>query len=229
MILYMSSINERNIIMAKKSFLVLGAGRFGTSVSTTLSRLGSEVCVIDRDEDIIQDIADDVTHALIGDCCEETVLKSIGAANFDVAIIALSQDMKSSILATVLLKEMGVKKVIARATDYTHCKILEKVGADEVLMPEYLMGDKLAHRLSSKRILNDLELSDEFSIVQIECPHKWIDKNPIILDVRNKYNVNIIAIERGNNIIMALDSDDRFKKEDILVIIGKNEDIEALK
>ncbi len=215
--------------MAKKSFLVLGAGRFGTSVAITLDRLGQEVCVIDKNEDAVQDIADKVTHSIIGDCCDEAVLKSIGAANFDSVIVALSQDMQASILITVLLKELGVKHVMARAQDSIHRKILEKVGADEVLMPEQQMGDKLAHRLASIKRLKDLELSDDFSVVQIECPAKWVGKNPISLDVRNKYGLNIIAVERGDEVRLAIMGDDKFLKSDVLVVVGKNEDIEALK
>lgn len=214
--------------MAKKSFLVLGAGRFGRSVALTLDRLGQEVCVIDKESDIIQDIAENVTHSIIGDCCDEAVLKSIGAQNFDTVIVALSQDMQASILITVLLKELGVPHVMARAQDDIHRKILEKVGADEVIMPEQQMGDKLAHRLSSIKMLKDLELSDEFSVVQIVCPPKWVGKNPITLDVRNKYGINIIAVERGDEVKLAITGSDKFLKTDVLVVVGKNEDIEAL-
>lgn len=215
--------------MAKKSFLVLGAGRFGTSVAITLDKLGQEVCVIDKDEDAVQDISGKVTHCIIGDCCDEAVLKSIGAPNFDTVIVALSQDMQASILITVILKEIGVKHVMSRAQDDIHRKILEKIGADEVLMPEQQMGDKLAHRLASVKRLNDLELSDEFSVAQIECPAKWVGKNPITLDVRNKYGINIIAVERGDEVRLAIMGDDKFKKDDVLVIVGRNEDIEAIK
>lgn len=214
--------------MARKSFLVLGAGRFGTSVSLTLKRLGQEVCVIDENSEVIQDMAEQVTHAIIGDCCDEAVLKSVGVSNFDVVIVSLSQNMQTSILATVLTKEMGAKYVIARAQDDMHRKILEKVGADEVIMPELEMGGKLAHRLSSVKRLNDLELSDEFSVVQIKCPSKWIGKDPISLDIRNKYGLNVIAIERGEEIKLAVTGSDKFRREDVIVIIGKNEDIEAL-
>lgn len=214
--------------MAKKSYLVLGAGRFGTSIAETLDRLGQDVCVIDKNSDIIQNIAEKVTHAIIGDACEESVLKSIGATNFDVAIVALSHDMQASILITVLLKEMGVKRVLARAVDPIHMKILQKVGADEILLPEMQMAEKLAYRLVSRRRLNDLELSAEFSIVQIECPPKWVGKNPISLEVRQKYGINIIAVERQDDVNIAFPSEYKFHKDDILVVLGKNEDIEAL-
>lgn len=214
--------------MAKKSFLILGAGRFGTSIAETLNRLGQEVCVIDKNPDIVQNIAENVTHAIVGDACEESVLKSIGAANFDIAVVALSHDMQASILITVLLKELGVERVLARAVDPIHMKILQKVGADEILLPEMQMAEKLAYRLVSRRRLNDLELSAEFSIVQMECPPKWVGKNPILLDVRQKYGINIIAVERQNNISIAFPSEYKFQKNDILVLLGKNEDIEAL-
>lgn len=214
--------------MGKKNFLVLGAGRFGISVAETLDYLGHEVCVIDKNADIIQDIAENVTHAIVGDCCEATVLKSIGAANFDTVIVALSEDMQASILATVLLKEMGVKNVMTRATDEMHRKILEKVGADEVLMPEREMGERLAHMLVAKKRFHDLELSSEFSVVQIECPSKWVGRNPVSLDARNRYGINIIAVERGDDVLMALTDDDVFKRDDIIVIVGKNSDIKDL-
>ncbi len=215
--------------MNKKSFLVLGAGRFGISVAKTLSRLGQEVCIIDKDSNIIQDIAEDVTQAVVGDSTDETVLKAIGVANFDVAIVALSENVNTSILTTTILKEMGVECVISRADNDIHRRILEKIGADRILMPEQQMGDKLAHRLASVKKLDDLELSEEFSVVQIACPSKWVGKNPVLLDVRNKYGVNIIAVERGEDVLLAITGDDKFRKDDVLVIVGRNEDIEALK
>jgi trk system potassium uptake protein TrkA len=214
--------------MSKKSYLILGAGRFGTSIAETLDHLGQEVCVIDKNADIIQNIAENVTHAIVGDACEEGVLRSIGAQNFDVAVVALSHDMQASILITVLLKEMGVSRVLSRAVDPIHTKILQKVGADEVLMPEMQMAERLAYRLTSRRRLNDLELSAKVSVVRIECPPKWVGKDPVTLNLRQKYGINVVAVERHGEVNIAFSGEYKFEKNDILVVLGKNENIEAL-
>ncbi|MCX7715507.1 MAG: TrkA family potassium uptake protein [Clostridia bacterium] len=215
--------------MSKKSFMILGAGRFGISLAETLSKLGHEVFVIDSDEDVVQNVSETVTHAIIGDCCDESVLRSVGVSNFDTVIVALSENMKSSILATVLLKELNAKYIIARAIDKTHMKILEKIGADMVVMPETEMGEKLAYQITSSKFLDYIELSDKFSIAEIACPPKWIDKTLAELNVRGKYGINVIAVEHNEEIKIIPDPDYKIRAKDIFVVIGSNDDIQALK
>lgn len=215
--------------MANKSFMVLGAGRFGRSVAETLSKLGNEVFVIDENEDVIEDIADKVTHAVIGDCCDEAVLRTAGVNNFDVVIVALSENMKSSILATVTLKELGAKQIIARATDRTHEKILEKIGADMVILPETEMGEKLAHKITSSKFLDYIELSDKYSIAEIESPSKWVGKTLSELDVRGKYKINIIAVEHDGELTIIPGANYKICEDDIFVAVASNEDIQNLK
>jgi len=215
--------------VAEKSFMILGAGRFGRSIARTLYKLGNEVFVIDEDEDIIEDIADEVTHAVIGDCCDEVVLRTAGVNNFDMVIVALSEDMKSSILATVTLKELGAKYVIARATDKTHMKILEKIGADMVIMPEQEMGERLANKITSSKFLDYIELSDKYSIAEVDCPAKWVGKTFKELDVRGKHRINVIAVEHDEELMIIPGPDYRICENDIFVTIGSNDDIRNIK
>lgn len=215
--------------MAKKSFMIMGAGRFGTSIAETLYRLGNEVFVIDENEDVIDEISDKVTHAIIGDCCDEKVLKTLGVSNFDTVIISMSENMKSSILATVLLKELGAKFVIARAADKMHMKILEKIGADMVVLPEKEIGEKLAYQITSSKFLDYIELSDKYSIAEIVCPAKWLDKTLSELNIREKYGINIMAVERSDQIMIIPPPDYRAKAKDIFVVIGENDNIQALR
>lgn len=214
--------------MAKKNFMILGAGRFGSSLAKTLVNLGNEVLIVDENPDVVQTISESVTHAIIGDCSDEGVLRSLGVSNFDTVIVALSENMKSSILATVTLKELGANYVIARATDRTHAKILEKIGAEKVIMPENEMGERLAHQITSSKFLDYIELSDQFSIAEIPCLHKWISKTLRDLDLRGKYKINVIAVEHNDNIEIMQDSDYRVQPGDMFVVIGHNDDIHRL-
>lgn len=213
--------------MANKSFMILGAGRFGRSLAETLVHLGNEVAIVDEDEDIIQDIADNVTHAFIGDCSDENALKAFGVSNYDTVVVALSENMTASILATVTLKELNAKYIIARAIDNTHKKILEKIGADMIVMPEHEMGKKIAHQITSSKFLDYIELSDKYSIAEIECPSKWMSKTLKELDIRGKYKINVIAVERDDQIIIP-NAEYKFNTSDILVTLGNNKDIHFL-
>lgn len=211
-----------------KSFVILGAGRFGQSVAKTLYSLGSEVLVIDNDEIKISEIADCVTKAIIGDCSDEIVLKSLGVRNFDVAIIAVGGNLETSIMATMLLKEMGVKYILAKSSNDTHSKILKKVGADKVVLPEKDMGIKIAKNLVSENMLDYIELSHDYSIAEIALPLKWIGKNIREINVRATYNINIMAIKTKTEIQVNPDAERVFLDGDVLVVVGKNEDIESI-
>ncbi|MCG8500282.1 MAG: TrkA family potassium uptake protein [Firmicutes bacterium] len=211
-----------------RSFVVLGMGRFGQSVAKTLYELGYEVLAIDNDEEVIQDMTDYVTHAVIADATDENVLKSLGVRNFDVAVVTIGGDMQSSILVTLILKEMGVKYILAKARSELHAKVLNKVGADRVIFPERDMGTRVAHNLVSSNILDYIELSPDYSIIEVAAPEQWVGKSLVELNVRVKYGINIMAIKNGKEINISPRADDTIKRDDVVVIIGANADISRL-
>ncbi|WHH58922.1 TrkA family potassium uptake protein [Petroclostridium sp. X23] len=211
-----------------RSFVVLGIGRFGESVAKTLYESGYEVLAIDHNEEIIQNMSEWVTHAVVGDVTDEHVLKSLGIRNFDVAIVAIGGNMESSILVTLLLKELGVKYILAKSQNELHAKVLSRVGADRVIFPERDMGIRVAYNLVSTNILDYIELSPDYSIVEITVPEKWEGKTLKELDVRAKYGINIMAIKKDSEINIAPRAEDAIRKDDILVVIGSNEDLNNL-
>lgn len=211
------------------SYVVIGSGCFGASVAVTLSQLGKEVLVIDKNEDNIQKISNDVTHAIIGDVMDVNILKSAGAKNCDAAVVAIGNNMEASILVTLLLKDMGIKYILTKAQNEIHAKVLSSVGADKVVFPESDIGVRVAHNLVSSNILDYIELSPEYSIVEAKIPKSWIGKTLKELNVRVRYNINIMAIKNGAEINITPKADRLLKEQDILVIIGSNHEINALK
>lgn len=177
-----------------KSYVVIGIGRFGEAVAAELYSLGHEVLAIDEREENIQRIAERVTHAVIGDAKDETVLRSLGVRNYDCAVVSIGSSISDSVMATLILKEMGVKEIICKAQSFVHMKLLQKIGADRVVFPEHDTGVKLAHNLSASNILNLIELSDQYSIAEISAPKHWFGKSIGELNIRARYGVNIIAV-----------------------------------
>jgi len=209
-----------------KQFVVIGIGRFGRSVATTLYQLGYEVLAIDSSEKEILDISNEVTHAVQIDAKDEEALKRLGIRNFDVAIVGIGDDIQSNILVSVMLKEIGVKTVIAKAKDALHGRVLEKIGVDRVIYPERDMGVRVAHNLAStKDLLDYIELSPEYSIVEVFAPKEFIDKTIGKLNLRAKYKVIVIAIKSDEEIIAAPGADALIKEGDILIIIGPKQAI----
>ncbi|WP_418792184.1 potassium channel family protein [Phosphitispora sp. TUW77] len=211
-----------------KQFAVIGLGRFGTGVAKTLNTMGYEVLAIDDDEDKIQEIINHVTHAIQVDAKDEHALKALGIRNFDVVIVAIGHDMQASILVTVLLKELGVKCVVAKAQTELHGKVLEKVGADKVVYPERDMGARLAHSLVSSNVLDHIELSPNHSILEVVTPDIFVGKTLKESALRAQYNITVMAIKRGKEIIVSPSPDDPIEENDILVAIGDNEDLRRI-
>lgn len=213
-----------------KQFVVIGIGRFGSALAKRLYDLGHDVLVIDTDEDEIQKISDKVTHAVTADASDEGVLKSLGVRNFDVAVVAIGSDIQASIITTLMLKDIGVKYVVAKALNDLHAKVLYKVGADRVVFPERDMGERVAHNLIATNILEFIELSPEYSIIEFTVPHNWIGKNLRDLNLRVKYGVNVVALKGSNDdtINAAPMADDSIKEDTILVVIGSNENLKRL-
>ena len=208
-----------------KNYVVIGCGRFGSSVAKTLYSLAHEVLAIDKNEEKIQNIAEQVTHAVEADCTDENVLKSLGIRNFDVAVISIGSDIQSSIMATLICKELGVQYVLCKAQNELQAKVLYKIGADRVVFPERDMGIRVAHNLVSQNVLEYIELDPHYSIAEIVAPSKWIGKTIGQLDLRANYGITVMAVKQGININISPEADDVLKAGDILVVIGKNEQI----
>ena len=211
--------------MAIKQYAVIGLGRFGTSVARRLHEAGHEVLGIDANEERVEDAELFVTHAVVADTTEEKALTSIGISNFDCVIVAIGNDMQSSILTVLLLKELGIKKVIAKAIGKRHGQVLDKVGADWIIYPERDMGERVANQLLSPNMLNYIELSKEYNIEEIIIPSTMAEKSLRELDIRAKYNVSAIAIVREGDIIISPSPDQIIHKGDLLVMIGNREDL----
>lgn len=206
--------------MTLKQYVVIGLGRFGISIAKTLYSLGNEVLAIDINEDIVQEISQEVTHAVQADSTDESVLKALGLRNFDVAVITIGADIKASIMATLLVKEFGVKFVVAKAHDEIHAKVLYRIGADRVVFPERDMGIRVAHNLCSSSILDYIELSPDYSIMEVTAINKWIGKSLKDLNIRSKFGINVMAIKRGKDINISPQADEYIQKGDVLVVIG---------
>ncbi|MBU7320749.1 potassium channel family protein [Paenibacillus oleatilyticus] len=209
----------------KKQFAVIGMGRFGSSVAKTLSNLGFEVLAIDSSEQRTQEVSNIVTHVVQADSTDEEALRALGLRNFDVVIVAIGQDIQASILTTIIVKEIGVPKVVVKAQNELHGKVLAKVGADKVIYPERDMGVRVAHHLISSNIIDYIELSEDYSIVEVQAVGQMVGRNLRELDIRAKYGCNVMAIRTGDKMNIAPHAEDIIKHNDILVVVGTNEDL----
>lgn len=203
-----------------KSFAIIGMGRFGSALATSLYELGHDVLAVDKNEELIQAISGRVTHAVSADANDEDILKSLGIRNFDAVIVAIASDMQSSILITVLLREIGVKHIVAKAQSEIHAKILEKVGADKIVFPEKDTAVRFAHSITISNMLNYIGISPQFSIVEMLVPEKWAGKSLAELQLRFKYGINVIAIkpDESNKINTAPQADTVLLEGQILVV-----------
>ncbi len=205
-----------------KTFAVLGAGKFGSNLARQLYEDGCEVLVVDHNEAHINEIADSVTHALIGDTTDERFLKDIGIRDFDYVIISLASDIRASVITTVLCRELGARYIIAKATDDLHAKLLLKTGADKVIRPEKEAGIRLAKSLVNGNIIDYLELSDTYSVHEIHIPKVWIGSTLAKLSLRKQYDVSVIGIRRADEILVTLDPNEPLRENDVLILIGAN-------
>ncbi|MBN2982725.1 potassium channel family protein [Cohnella algarum] len=214
--------------MAKKQFAIIGLGRFGSSVAKFLSEMGYEVLAIDENEELVQDVAHIVTHAVSADSTDEEAVRALGIRNFDVVVVAIGQDIQASILTTLILKDLGVKQIIVKAQNELHGKVLSKIGADKVIFPERDMGLRVAHHLVSPNILEHIELSNDYSIVEMKVPSQIVGRNLKQLDIRVKYNCNVLAVKRDGEMNITPHPDESLNSEDVLVIVGRNDQLNRL-
>ena len=211
-----------------KSYLVIGLGLFGAEVARKLCELGCEVLAMDVRNDLVQQVAPNVTHAVVGDGQDKEVLRALGAGNFDCAIIAIGDDLAASVLTTMNLKELGVPYIVCKAHDATHRRVLEKLGVDRVVIPECEFGGKLARSLSSHNVLDYIELSEDYGILEVPAPKSWIGKTILELNVRAKLGVNIIAVESGKTTNVSPSANYRILAGDIMVVLGDNKALETV-
>lgn len=211
-----------------KSFVVIGMGRFGKEFAKRLCELGCEVLAIDREAELVQPMAAFVTHAVVGDARDKEVLRALGAKDFDCALVAIGDNLADSVLATMNLKELGVPFIVCKAYDETHRQVLLKLGADRVVIPEHEQADRLAKNLSSPNVLDYIELSKEYGIIEIPAPGGWQGKSLKELNVRAKLGVNIIAVKRGGRINVSPAADYQILEGDIMVVLGDTAALNAV-
>ena len=215
--------------MAREQVMVIGLGRFGSAVALELERLGHEVLAIDRSEELVNEIAPDVTHALQLDAAEEDALRSAGAGDFATAIVAISSDAQPSIFATMVLKRLGVRTVIAKAGSLLHGEILARVGADRVIFPERETGLRLAHSFNVPNVLDYLDIAPNFGIEKIRPPESFIGKSLGELDLKGRLGLTPIALRRGQQVFVNPSRDERLADGDELILIGRDDKLEQLR
>ena len=209
--------------MKKKQYLIVGLGRFGSALAIALSQQGMEVLAIDRDMELVEEHRHVLTDVVQGDAMERAVLEQIGAANFDVAVVTMGDDIRSGGTITMHLKELGVKYVIAKAADDFHGRMLLKLGADKVVFPERDMGQRIAHNLVSEKILDFIELSPEYSLMEIRPQQDWLGRTLSELDLRTKNNMNVVAIRSGEKLTIPK-RDTCLNAEDVMLVVAMTED-----
>lgn len=209
-----------------KSILLIGLGRFGKHVAMKLHTLGHQVMAVDDDENRVNDILPYVTSAMIGDSTNEVFLSSLGIASFDVCIVAIGSNFQSSLETTSLLKELGAKMVVSRASRDVHEKFLLRNGADEVVYPEKQLAVWTAIRFSSEYILDYIELDGEHAVYEVNIPASWVGKTVGQLDIRKKYNVNIMGLRVGKKLELTVTPDTVLSAGKTLMVLGTYKDIQ---
>lgn len=208
-----------------KSILLVGLGRFGRHIATKLNELGHEVMAVDHNEERVTAILPYVTNALIGDSTNEEFLRSLGVANFDVCIVAIGDDFQSSLETTSLLKELGSKLVVSRATRDVHEKFLLRNGADHVVYPEKQLGVWTAITYSSEKVFDYIDLGENHVIMEVAVPESWIGKTVFDIDVRKNHHINILAIRDSGKLSMNITGATAFEKSQTLLVLGTDENI----
>lgn len=213
----------------KKQYVVFGAGKFGGSIAVTLQQLGCDVILVDKNSEVIQEMADKVSYAICADVEDTEAFESLGLKNVDGAIVAITESLEASIVTTMMCSELGIPRILAKAKNSMHEKILKSVGAHKIIYPETEMGRRVAKYLVADNFADWIELSPYFSLVEMDIPSKWCGKSLIELQIREKYRINVIGIKDGDKVSVTLDPKAPLKPGIILIVVGENKDLEALK
>lgn len=211
-----------------KSYVVIGLGRFGSALARQLCKLGAEVLAMDIREDLVQQVEGEVTHAVTADAQDKDVLRALGVRDFDCAIVAIGDDLAASVLTVMNLKELEVPYIVCKAHDDTHGRVLEKLGVDRVVIPEQEHAQRLARSLHSHNVLDYIELSEDYGILEIPAPKAWIGKTLKELNVRAKLGVNIIAVENDQKTNVSPSADYEIQPGDVMVVLGESYALEAV-
>jgi len=203
-----------------RSYVVVGLGRFGSEVARQLYRCGCEVLAIDVKSELVQQISADVTHAAVADSRDKEVLRMLGVGEFDCAVVAIGDDLAASVMATMNMKALGVPYLVCKAPDDVHRRVLEKLGANRVVIPEQENAARLAKSRSAPNLLDYIELSEDYSIIELPTPKSWEGKNLKELNVRAKLGVNILAVRRDGQIDVSPAAEFTFQSGDIVVVLG---------
>ena len=211
-----------------KSYIVIGLGLFGQALARQLCMLGAEVLAMDVRNDLVQQVANDVTHAVVGDAQDKEVLRALGVRDMDCAIVSIGDDLAASVLITMNLMELEVPYIVCKAHDETHRRVLEKLGANRVVIPEQENAQRLGRSLHSHNVLEYIELSEDYGILEIPAPRSWIGKTLKELNVRAKLGVNIIAVQSSEKTNVSPSADYQIQEKDIMVVLGDNYSLEAV-
>ncbi|NLD51288.1 MAG: TrkA family potassium uptake protein [Clostridiales bacterium] len=214
--------------MIKKQYVVFGIGRFGSALCKSLSEMGHEVLAVDSGEERIRNITPYVTQALQMDATDEEALHTLGVRNFDAVVVSIGDNLRDSIMVTLLCKDMGARYLVAKATDEVHARMLKKMGADRVVFPERDMGVRVAKTLVSPRLLDLINLTGDYMMADIAVPASWTGHTLKELDIRKRYNVSVLVVHREGDVLMNLTTDTQFLKGDDLLIVGHRNDIERI-
>lgn len=208
-----------------KSILIIGMGRMGRHLAGKMQALGNDVMIVDSHKDIIDSISDEFTNASICDCTNEAVIRALGVYNFDICFVTIGEDFQSSLIITSLLKKNGAKKIVAKANQDIQAELLRTIGADEIVNAEEELAEYLAFRYNSDNIFDYVPLTDEYSMYELPIPSHWQGKTPIELDIRKKYNINVIAVKNGETMNPNLGPGYHFREGDHILIIGRFDEI----
>ena len=211
-----------------KSYVVIGLGRFGRTLARQLCKLGAEVLAMDVNNDLVQQVAEDVTHAVVGDGQDKDVLRALGVRDFDCAIVSIGRNLAASVLTAMNLQELAVPYIICKAHDETHSRVLQKLGVDKVVIPEQENAARLARSLNSHNVLDYIELSEDYGILELPAPKNWIGKTLKELNIRAKLGVNIIAVKSGKKTNVSPSADYLIREGDIMAVLGDNYSLEAV-
>lgn len=211
----------------RKQFLVAGLGLFGTSVALTLQQMGYEVYALDSEEGLVQDLSTQLNYVVCGDASDRKTLQSLPLEDIDVAVVAIG-NVERNMMCTMLLKELGVKQVVAKAINNLHGAMLNKIGADKVVYAERDMGERVAHNLISAGVMDYIELSGEISIMSLSIPTEFVGKNLIESDLRRRYDVNVVAIKRDGRTMVNPKAQEVFQPEDEIIVLGTHEGVKRM-
>ena len=211
----------------RKQFLVAGLGLFGTSVALTLQQMGYEVYTLDSEESLVQDLSTQLNYVVCGDASDKKTLQSLPLEDIDVAVVAIG-NVERNMMCTMLLKELGIKQVVAKAINNLHGAMLNKIGADKVVYAERDMGERVAHNLISAGVMDYIELSSEISVMSLAIPAEFVGKNLIEADLRRRYDVNVVAIKRDGRTIVNPKAQEVFQPEDEIIVLGTHEGVKRM-